>query len=566
MENKFLLIILLIFVPISSFCGVTKIGKIEFKGVTFFKTSQLVNLMDTKKGSEFDRDIFKKDMEKIVDLYRENGFFDMKVIKKEQKLNFRKKELILVIYIDEGKRWQINKFRIRGNSFFSEDSLKNIMKIKERDYYSNLKVKKGCKRIYNFYRNNGFPFITVKDTTFIMDTTLYVLVDISEGKRYKWGDVIFENLKMYKLSDVRKYVTIKKGDYFSSDQMDKLRTSLYRSGFFNSVFIRTEVSEDTNYINIIVSVREKKHNSISLKLGYQWILSGYLGLEYTNNYIFSNNIKFRMYGYISGGKDDETVTKMESSISFPYLWKFPYDLVIIGKHRQDVSDTLWYVNNSLSSHLVKNKNNSIISWSLGWMKEFYTKSDTVNEYVSSYIKHGTYLYSLNNQISPTLGYKLLVDIECGYVWNRNFTYLKTIGESYKYFNFKNGLFTPFLMVRFGFIYPNPTYQLSPDMLFSMGGESSLRGYDDESIGDYYLGFYRGTRMAKFGGEFRIRLWKDLYWGIFSEFGLNGINSLYYGYSAGMGIRYLSIIGVLRMDVSLNKDMNPYFYIGIGEGM
>ncbi len=565
MRKNFFLIIFVI-IAVNLFAKNMVIGDIRFVGNSFFKEKELRALMTTKKGDIFDKDIFKSDMKKIVSVYKENGFFNMKIINKEQKLDIKNNNMVIYIYIQEGPRNRIGTIRFRGNVYVHSDTLYNIAGIKEGDYYEEIKTEKVVNNIINYYKNNGFPYIFVQDTILTMDSTVMVLFDIQEGPRVVWGNTIIRGLKRYRKKDMINYIAIKKGEIYKSADMDITRMRLYKSGLVASSSMSLELSNDSTEVDLIVNIREKKSKNIVFKLGYQWVLSGYIGIDYEDNYFINGNRKLRLSGYTSGGKDDEMITKLEGGLVFPFIFVSDYSFLIKGKHKQDKGDTIWYVSNDLGGYLSKEKESFIPTFFIYGQKEYYQKLDTTDMYFSIYLGHSVFWNNTDNKFSPHNGIRYLIDLKSGYVINRNFLFEKLYSEIYSYKTFFNRIMYV-AVIRGGYIFPEPIFELSPDMLFSMGGDGSLRGYDKESIGDDYNGYIRGTKSLKYGMEIRVRIWKDLYLGALYEKGYNGFGWLSNGvYAYGGGLRYDTIIGFVRIDWIKNMYNDNSFYLGIGDGL
>ena len=119
-------------------------------------------------------------------------------------------------------------------------------------------------------------------------------------------------------------------------------------------------------------------------------------------------------------------------------------------------------------------------------------------------------------------------------------------------------------------------QTAPDRLFFAGGGGSVRGYAYRNIGVVQPGgTVTGGRFLTEGSlELRARFTDSLGGVLFTDAGFVGQDSL--GTSAndlrigvGAGLRYLTPIGPLRLDVAVPLDRgagDPDFavYIGIGQ--
>ena len=115
-----------------------------------------------------------------------------------------------------------------------------------------------------------------------------------------------------------------------------------------------------------------------------------------------------------------------------------------------------------------------------------------------------------------------------------------------------------------------------DERFYAGGGGSIRGYEYQSVGKHINGDpVGGDKLLEFSTELRLRPGKQLGYVAFIDGGTvyndeydDYNRSLRYG--AGVGLRWFSTIGPLRVDLAypLNPDSNQkerlQFYVSLGQ--
>jgi translocation and assembly module TamA len=182
----------------------------------------------------------------------------------------------------------------------------------------------------------------------------------------------------------------------------------------------------------------------------------------------------------------------------------------------------------------------------------------------------------NNSTNPTAGWYVDADIQPFYEINFGNSAVRAVVEGRTYFGF--GEDDPFVLAgRFkaGVLVGPELAEISPDRLFFAGGGGSVRGYGFKSIGvDNGAGGVTGGRYLAEGSiEARAKVTKDIGVVGFVDGGyvaadnFPAIEDLRLG--AGVGVRYYTGLGPLRLDVAvpINKrdgDANFAIYAGIGQ--
>jgi outer membrane protein insertion porin family len=214
---------------------------VRFEGIKKLKKSEVTKELITKPFTIINEEKIKKDVEKIVDVYQEKGFYGVKVSYKISKPVNHK--VVVTFKIIEGIKSKIDHVYIKGNSFLSSRRVKKAIYTKPYNfliswitgtgYLKKSELDKDVKRIENLYHTYGFvrvkvfePVIKVKDKGKYLDITF----TLEEGKRYK-----FEKVE----------ITDPKG---SPELIKKLLKKLkcQPSDYFNNLYIHKDIGKLTD--------------------------------------------------------------------------------------------------------------------------------------------------------------------------------------------------------------------------------------------------------------------------------------------------------------------------------
>ena len=205
------------------------IAGIVFKGIKSLKKSDVTKDLKVKPFTVLNEELLKKDIQKIIDIYQDHGFYNVKVKYKISKPKHDK--VIVTIIVNEGIKAKIKKVKFIGNKHISSREIQKhiytrpyiflISRFFGTGYLKKSELEKDVHRIESVYYKHGFLRVKVFDPivkTLKGGKYLEVIFKIEEGKRYKFSKVDIIDPQLSKKDKVKllKMLKCKKGDYFSN--------------------------------------------------------------------------------------------------------------------------------------------------------------------------------------------------------------------------------------------------------------------------------------------------------------------------------------------------------------
>ena len=219
------------------------IGEVEFKGNDHIKTEDLKELSLIKEHSFLNFDKLQKSLLAIKEKYKEKAYYLAEVSYKTEKIP-KEKKLKLVIEIKEKAKLFIKRISFIGNRNISSKTLKAFMLTKEQNILSFLgssgtfkpeAVERDLQFIEYYYRDKGYLNVRVQnpEITITPDKNfLYITFSISEGSRFKIGQVSFRGDEIVPAEQVMERLSLKEKEYFSLSRLQadiKLISTLYKN-------------------------------------------------------------------------------------------------------------------------------------------------------------------------------------------------------------------------------------------------------------------------------------------------------------------------------------------------
>jgi outer membrane protein insertion porin family len=176
------------------------INRIAFEGNKKVKDDQLSSEVQSKPHGTLSRPQVQADVQRIVEIYRRNGRFDVRVTPKIIELPNNRVDL--VFEINEGEKTGVRKIIFVGNNTFGDQRLKDEIKTNETmwllnflqtaDIYDADRVEADRDLIRRFYLKKGFADVRVVSAVAEYDPEgkgFIITFTIEEGPRYRFGSV-----------------------------------------------------------------------------------------------------------------------------------------------------------------------------------------------------------------------------------------------------------------------------------------------------------------------------------------------------------------------------------------
>ncbi len=248
------------------------IAFIHFKGIKHIKKSKITKELKVKPFTVLNEELLKKDIQKIIDIYQENGFYNVKVDYKISKP--RHDRVTIDIIVHEGIKAKIKKVKFIGNKHVSSRELqKNIYtrpyifllsRFLGTGYLKKSELEKDVKRIENVYYRHGYLRVKVFDPivkTLKGGKYLEVIFKIEEGKRYKFSKIDIYDPKLSKKEKIKllKKLACKPGNYFNNLKIHndiQFLTDYYGDlGYaYADVNPITNINDDNLTVNVVYKI------------------------------------------------------------------------------------------------------------------------------------------------------------------------------------------------------------------------------------------------------------------------------------------------------------------------
>lgn len=549
----------------------------------------------------------------LTQYYNYNGYLDFdiesyKFIKSKNIFNKSKK--VLVININPGNKYYIDKINFTGNYIFTDSLLKSRYTISPGDIFDGIKFDISNMSINNLYRDKGYLFSQINPSVIPKnDSLLNINININEKSIVHVNRVIIKGNENTKDNVIRRDIDVVPGEIFSQSAIMESYRKLFMLNFFEAVTPDIVPIEGKNEVDVIFEVVEKGSGQLNFSAGYSGLLgfTGGGGFSFPNFVGTGQSLSFNYQRGISNQQQSNipinssnTSANQQFSMSYvePRLFN-THNLVGFSANYQERGQSNSQPFDSKITGLGIRFGRRFEwpdkyfkgSWNLNSSKrEYYSSNrDDLISYYSSSIDN--YIENNNgNYVFPTSGLKVTQSISRdnrnhpefptqGSQFNWNFTISGTfLGGSedylknevgFKWYNqiidklvlhqqFKGGLLNP--------IESTGRSIVPYSARFRMGGAlpygEMLRGYGDNMIGPIGASYPKGGNiMLKYSLELRYLVSEtpNMYILCFAEAGniwdeLNMVDPFNLRRSVGVGARVMMpMLGILGYDIAYGFD-------------
>lgn len=248
------------------------ISRVQFEGNKRVKDEQLLGEVQSKPRGALSRPTVQSDVQRIVEIYRRNGRYDVRV---EPKIIDRPNNRVdLVFEINEGGKTSVKEIAFQGNRVYSTWRLRDVIKtgqssilsfLKNNDLYDPDRIESDRELLRRFYLKNGYADVRIVSAVAEFDpgrNGFVLTFTIEEGDRYTFGAVdVQSGVRDVDPAALRSRLRFSPGGTYNAELIEKsteeMTIEMSKRGYaFAQVRPRGDRNFQTRQINIVFAVEE----------------------------------------------------------------------------------------------------------------------------------------------------------------------------------------------------------------------------------------------------------------------------------------------------------------------
>lgn len=247
------------------------VAAIEFEGNSELDADELNEKIAMKSYELVNYNKIQKAISEIQKAYEEKGYLLAQVEYKLEPMPDDQQGVKLVFNISENDKVKVKRISFIGNQYVDASELKGFMMTQEGGYFSFVSgsgtykqdiFDDDIKRLSLVYLNKGYVQAKINrpEVSVTPDKKgIYIAIRITEGERFKIGEIDFAGDLMFEKSELKETVKIDEQEYFSYEVMQgDLRALEAKYGDLGYAYAnpipRTQILEDERKVNILFEI------------------------------------------------------------------------------------------------------------------------------------------------------------------------------------------------------------------------------------------------------------------------------------------------------------------------
>ncbi len=248
------------------------INRIAFEGNKRVKDEQLSSEVQSKARGSLSRPTVQSDVQRLTEMYRRSGRFDVRIEPKIVELPNNRVDL--VFEIREGPKTGVKSIEFVGNRAYSAYRLRDVIKtgqsnilsfLKNNDIYDPDRVEADRDLLRRFYLKNGYADVRIVSALSEFDPArngFIVTFVIDEGEQYRFGAVeIVSNVRDIPADALRARMRTSAGGVYNAEAIEKsveaMTIEIAKRGYaFGQVRPRGDRNFEARQVNLVYMIDE----------------------------------------------------------------------------------------------------------------------------------------------------------------------------------------------------------------------------------------------------------------------------------------------------------------------
>lgn len=551
-----------------------KIRWLRFDDPEKVKRKKLVENMENRQMKFGDHGAFKPDeIEQddavILQTMKSKGYVDAQVGPWQVKPTPQGFALDVIVPIEAGPQTIVESVEFIGGDVLEKKRMLKAIEIRPGKPFDEPGMPEDRQRLLNFFADNGYPYAEIEQSFTIDRTsnTADITYDIAPGAFVTVGNIYIVGDVLTSQKAIKKAMDMKEGAPFSRKKLIDSQLSVRRLGPFSYVSIETVgIKERRDVVHLKVKVEEQRPYMLDL------------GLNYSTDESFTGSLTFRNINAFGWAKTNAMALTAGQNLSRVEIrWLDPR---FVGSKFEMLS-AAWVQYKKQPAYAYTS-----IAGALGWVRRlsrwtfyfnsqvdrnYFVEGDSVAADADSLRDNTIFKNSISSSYDSRDSFSFPTKGMYTYGLVRFFDEIKGNEAHFvKFawqFEYDLGFLKRFVLssaLRTSHIQTigNNVSVPANERLY-MGGDDTVRGFAYQSLGPTNAAGQAIGSLTRWITNFELRMliWKRLSLAGFYDMGsltpnysdttLNSIRN-----SAGMGVRYNTPVGPVRLDVGFPLDRKP----------
>jgi len=572
--------------------GISFEGLPEAIGEAFGTRFEILSVLEEYRGDDANfaqiRRRAQSDAELVERLLRIEGYYDAVVQTRFEADGAERVDV--VIKVQPGPLYKLDAIALPGLDTAvapDPDKFRESFGLQSGEIVNSDRIMDAIGRIDGSMAENGYPFAKTGEPELEIDHAERLgdlEVQVTPGGRYNFGSIVLAPTKLFDADHVQMIARFNPGEIYQASDLEDLRRALIATGLVSTIAIDPVVSEDPEAVDIAVDLTSAPLRTVAGELGYDTGEGARAEVSWEHRNFFPPEGLIRATAVLA-------TQEQSGSLAFRRNNYRRRDNILNGRIALSVVDRPAFKAQTFSVAANIERQSNLIyqkrwSWSLG-VELLASREEDVTGPTDATGRDTYFIGSLpglvtfdasDDLLDPTRGFRLSAHIAPeASLQDGSFFYVRSQFDGSAYFPVSEKIVLAG-RTRVGTIAGAGNNRIAPSRRLYAGGGGSVRGYGYQSIGprDANNDPRGGRSLVEFSLEARVRT--GFFGGNLGVVPFIDAGNVYTSstpdisgmrYGAGVGIRYYSDFGPIRIDVGTPINPQPgdsriAVYVSLGQ--
>ena len=246
-----------------------RVAAVEITGAEGFPLKKLVKKFKNRPKKVYAPQELSADVEKLKDFYKNNGYADFSVDRTSTSFNENRSSATIHITVTEGKKIKFGGTYFSGNSVYLPSDLTPLVEYRRGKYFSQEKLDDTVRALQDKYADKGYlKAVIVPQRNFVESTgETDITFLITENSQIYVAHIDVEGNKATKTHVLRREITQKEGEVFSSSKIRRSQEKIFNLGFIDDVAPVINPTPDPDKVDLVFDVTEGKPGMLTAGAG-----------------------------------------------------------------------------------------------------------------------------------------------------------------------------------------------------------------------------------------------------------------------------------------------------------
>ena len=309
------------------------VGEIRIVGNKYLKEKDIKGKLQTSEvflwffGGTLKREELRRDLDRIRAYYLDNGFLDIAVAEPEIQIDQKKGQLRVVISVEEGAQYRIGNLTVTGASLFPESEIRGLIRSQAGGIFSRETLQADVVAVTDRYAERGYLFADVAPVTDMRrdERIVHVSMEITEGRQAFLNRIEIVGNARTRDKVIRREIALIEGDVFNSALLKRSRENLEKIGFFEEVKVETRRGTAQDQVDVVVDLKEKPTGAFTIGGGFSSVDGLIAAVSISQNNLFGYGKRATVAVQIG-----QNASRFNLVYSDPHFWDSDYLLEARG--------------------------------------------------------------------------------------------------------------------------------------------------------------------------------------------------------------------------------------------